>query len=118
MGFFGTNGDVVDDIGVELTKGGDEEGGGGLTVYVEIAPDADALVFLEGVENDFDGFVHVGEFVGGGGGVVFGVEEGLDGGFVCEATTDKGLSDEGMATDQVIEGGRRGNGWLLNPFHS
>ena len=55
VGFFATDGDVMNDIGVEVLEGGDEESGGGLTVYVEVAPDADALLFFKGVENDGEG---------------------------------------------------------------
>ena len=83
--FVGTHRDVVGDVSAQVAQGGDQYGGGGLAVHVEIAPHADRLALADGPFQAVDGLGHAWQFGGRGGGVIIRVEESACRGDIGEA---------------------------------
>jgi hypothetical protein len=59
---FSSDGDVIDDVRIQGAQGLHEQGGGGLPVHVEIAPDADAFLVADSQIDEVNCFFNAGEW--------------------------------------------------------
>ncbi len=62
--FYRAHRDMVDHTPAQAAQGGDEHGGSGLPVHVEIAPDTDGLFLAQRLLQALDGRLHAGQLEG------------------------------------------------------
>jgi hypothetical protein len=93
MTFFAADRNVVHNIRFEHSQGFHEQGSGGLSVYIEVTPDADHVIVPDRFVNTFDRWFDIRKWRRWN---FIGVQKRASGVVSQDPASDESLRDEGM----------------------
>jgi hypothetical protein len=111
-----TQGNVMADACIQVTQGRDQDGGGGLTVHVEITPDADLFAVANGFQDAVYRSFHTGKVSRGGRQIIIGEEKSACFGWIGDAATNEHFSSQTAAFCNSFKFLRRLHGCRIHPL--